>query len=79
MVTKDSVIVFYSSLEKVFDQLKDYNFFYVHKSFLINYFHVTDFFYDKLIMSNQDIIKIAQTRRREVRQMQKEYLFKEKI
>lgn len=30
-------------------------------------------------MSNQDIIKIAQTRRREVRQMQKEYLFKEKI
>lgn len=79
MVTKDSVIVFYSPLEKVFDQLKDYNFFYAHKSFLINYFHVTDFFYDKLIMSNQDIIKIAQTRRREVRQMQKEYLFKEKI
>ena len=78
MITKDNVIFFYSSLEKVFDQLKNYNFFYAHKSFLINYFHVIEFFYDKLIMSNQDVIKIAQTRRREVREIQKEYLFKEK-
>lgn len=78
MITKDNVIIFYSSLEKVFEQLKNYNFFYAHKSFLINYFHVIEFFYDKLIMSNQDVIKIAQTRRREVREIQKEYLFKEK-
>ena len=79
MVTKNKVIVFYSSLEKVFEQLKNYNFFYAHKSFLINYSHVIEFFYDKLIMSNQDVIKIAQTRRREVREIQKEYFFKEKI
>ncbi len=77
MITKNNVIVFYSSLEKVFEQLKDYNFFYSHKSFLINYFHVVEFFYDKLIMSNQDVIKIAQTRRPAVREMQKKYLFKE--
>lgn len=39
--------------------------------------HVIHFFYDKLIMSNKEEIQIAQTRRKEVRKMQKEFMIGE--
>lgn len=77
MVTCNDKITFYSSLESIYEELQQYRFFYAHKSYLVNYLHVSEFFYDRLRMSNHEIIHIAQTRRKAVREIQKKYLFKE--
>lgn len=76
-VTVRGNIIFYGSLERIYEQLKAYNFFYAHKSYLINYIHVKEFFYDELIMTNDDVIKIAQPRRKKVREIHKEFLLGE--
>lgn len=73
-VTVNDNIIFYGSLEKIYEQLKTYNFFYAHKSYLINYAHVKEFFYEELIMTNDDVIKIAQPRRKKVREIHKKFL-----
>lgn len=77
MVTINGEVIFYSSLENIFEQLKTYYFFYAHKSFLVNYIHIKEFYYNRIIMSNKEEIKIAQKRRKEVREIQKEYLMRE--
>lgn len=77
MVTTKGKITFYESLENIYRKLGQYRFFYAHKSFLVNYYHIREFYYDNLIMSNKEVIKIAQSRRKMVREIQKEYLVKE--
>lgn len=77
MVTTSEKITFYGTLEEICQKLHMHRFFYAHKSYLINYMHVIHFFYDKLIMSNKEEIQIAQTRRKEVRKMQKEFMIGE--
>lgn len=77
MVTGSGKITFYGSLENIYQKLQSYRFFYAHKSYLVNYLHVREFFYDRLVMSNKEVIQIAQTRRKSVREIQKEYLLKE--
>lgn len=77
IVTISEKITFYGTLEEIYQKLQMYRFFYAHKSYLVNYMHVIQFFYDKLIMSNKEEIQIAQTRRKEVRKMQKEFMIGE--
>lgn len=77
MVTNHGKITFYGALQEIYKELKEFRFFFAHKSYLINYIHVTEFYFDRLVMSNGDIINVAQTRRKEVREIQKEYLIKE--
>lgn len=77
MVTTKGRITFYESLENIYSQLGQYRFFYAHKSYLVNYLHINEFYYDNLIMSNKEVIKIAQSRRKTVREIQKEFLMKE--
>lgn len=77
MVTQDGRITFYEALETIHEKLEPYKFFYAHKSYLVNYFHVSEFFYDRLIMSNGEEIGVAQTRRKDVRKMQKDFLYEE--
>lgn len=77
MITQDGTITFYETLENIYEKLEPYKFFYAHKSYLVNYLHVSEFFYDKLLMSNGDEIGIAQTRRKAVRNIQKDLLYKE--
>lgn len=77
MITVNGKKTFYGSLESIYDQLKVYRFFYTHKSFLVNYMHVSEFYYDRICISNGDIIKIAQNRRKQVREIQKNYLLME--
>lgn len=79
MVTIREKITFYGSLQDIYNQLKQNRFFYSHKSYLVNYIHVREFFYDRLLLSNDETIQIAQTRRKAVREIQKEYLMKEII
>lgn len=77
MITTSGRKFFYDSLENIYTQLSGYRFFYVHKSYLINYMHINEFYYDKIYISNDDIIKIAQNRRKQVRELQKNYLLLE--
>ena len=77
MITVNGKKTFYGSLESIYDHLKVYRFFYTHKSFLVNYMHVSEFYYDRICISNGDIIKIAQNRRKQVREIQKNYLLME--
>jgi len=77
MLTIHDRITYYGSLQDIYSKLNQYRLFYAHKSYLVNYIHITEFFYDKLLMSNGEIIQIAQSRRKAVREIQKEYFMKE--
>jgi DNA-binding LytR/AlgR family response regulator len=65
---------FYGSLEKIYnDQLKQNNFLYIHKSFIVNYDYVSAFEYEQVILNDkQTVLPIAQPKRKEIRQRQKE-------
>ncbi len=70
MTTSAEKIVFYGSLSDIFSQLQACQFFYIHKSYLINYHHVIEFSYDHLVMSDKTVLPISQSRRKEVRDLQ---------
>lgn len=60
---------FYGSLKQIYEELKEDNFFYCHKSLLINYQKVRAFHYDKLLLENGEEIEISQAKRKEIRQL----------
>ncbi len=70
MITTEGVEIFYGSLSKILIQLERYGFFSCHKSYLVNYHHVTKFEYDKLHMKNGMTLSISQPKRKSVRAMQ---------
>ncbi|MBE6844949.1 MAG: response regulator transcription factor [Ruminococcus sp.] len=70
---------FYGSLENIAQQLGKHNFLQVHKSFLINCIHVRKCKYESLEMSNHMIIPIAQSKRKEVREKQLEFINNEEV
>ncbi len=70
MTTSAEEIVFYGSLSDVFSQLQACQFFYIHKSYLINYNHVIEFSYDYLVMSDKTVLPISQSRRKAIRDLQ---------
>ncbi len=70
MVTVAQDIIFYGALSEIFLQLEKYRFFYIHKSFLVNYNHVIEFNYEQLVMSNKAVLPISQSRRKNVRELQ---------
>ena len=69
IVTRQKTDEFYSPLKDVFEELKDKRFFYCHKSILVNYDRVAEFYYDKLVLDNNVELEISQAKRKEVRQM----------
>lgn len=62
--------LFYGTLREVFKQVEVYGFFYCHKSFIVNYEKIKEFRYDSLTMINGDQIRISQTYRTQVKQIQ---------
>lgn len=60
---------FYSSLRDIYEKLRDKHFFYCHKSILVNYDRVSEFYYDRLILDNNEEIEISQAKRKEVRKL----------
>jgi DNA-binding LytR/AlgR family response regulator len=65
---------FYGSLEKIYnDQLKNSNFLYIHKSYVVNYDYVSLFEYEQVLLNDKKtVLPIAQPKRKEIRQRQKE-------
>ncbi|QOX62329.1 response regulator transcription factor [Anoxybacterium hadale] len=72
MVTIEGEEIFYGSLADIFSQLRKSRFFFCHKSYLVNYYHVAKFQYEQLMMRNGAILPISQTKRKSIRTMQME-------
>jgi DNA-binding LytR/AlgR family response regulator len=70
MVTRTSVTEFYKSIGEIYQELSNNNFIYIHKSFVVNYFHIVEFGYKSVMMSNNDVLPISQQRRKEVVEFQ---------
>jgi len=73
IIMKDRKDEFYETLEKIYnEQLRKYNFMYIHKSYLVNYRYIRAFGYESLIMTNGDCLPISRSKAKEVRDFQLE-------
>ena len=61
---------FYGLFSHVQEQLKSYRFLRIHKSYLVNPLHIKKYAYDKIQMSTEIVLPIAQSKRKEIRAAQ---------
>lgn len=71
IITTTDMLEFYDKLDNVESQVPS-QFFRIHKSFLVNYYHIRKFEYGNVIMSNQKRLPISQSKRKEMRDLQLE-------
>lgn len=67
VVTSEEKDAFYESLEKVYERVKQYDFLFIHKSYLINYRYIETIRYDSVTMTDGTEFLISQSRRKEIR------------
>lgn len=65
---------FYASLKDLSKKLAGGHFFFCHESLLVNFDNIKEFFPDKLVMVNEDVLEISQSKRGEVRELKKRWL-----
>ena len=68
IILKDDEKEYYGKLSEVEEKLKDKDFFFIHKSYFINYNHVIEYAYEYVKMSNNKILAISQNNRKAVRE-----------
>lgn len=68
IILKDDVTEYYGKLSEVEEKLRNSDFFFIHKSYLINYNHVIEYTYEYVKMSNNEILGISQNNRKAVRE-----------
>ncbi len=73
IVTAGGNYEFKSTLAEIMEQISDSRFIQVHRSYIINYDSVIHIVYEKITMSNGDIIPISRDRRKEVRKIVSEW------
>jgi DNA-binding LytR/AlgR family response regulator len=64
---KDNEQEFYHKLSDIQKQMNSKDFIMIHKSYLVNYYHVIEYQYNYVKMSNQVILPISQQHRKLVR------------
>ncbi|MCR3759105.1 LytTR family DNA-binding domain-containing protein [Clostridium felsineum] len=69
MITYNNTVSFYSTLNKVHEKLDKIFFISIHKSYIINYNHIKEIRYTQVVMSNNLILPISQSKRSQVRSM----------
>ena len=69
MLTVDGEVCFYESLEEVYERVKKYGFLFIHKSYIVNYRFIQMMRYDHVVMTNNEIFSISQSRRKIIRDM----------
>lgn len=62
--------IFYSTLGNIQTMLAEYSFLHIHRSYLVNYNHITRLTYSNATMSDGKIITIGRTKRNELRELQ---------
>ena len=65
--TTDDTYEFYKKLDDVYKIVSQYRFLYIHKSFIINYEHVTRMGYESVQLSDGTNLTISEKKRKEVR------------
>jgi DNA-binding LytR/AlgR family response regulator len=67
IVTQNTEYEFYGSLDTVYNEIKNKKFLFVHKSFIANFRYITKYQYEQIIMSDNKIIPVSQSRRKAIR------------
>lgn len=67
IVLEKENVCFYGKLDYVKSKLPHYDFIEIHKSYLVNYKHVSKYSYEKLTMENQEVLPISLKHRKNVR------------
>lgn len=72
--TKTDHTWFYGILKKVYEQLREPEgtFLFCHRSYIVNYFYISKFNGDSVILTNEKRLPIAQKRRKEIRRIQQD-------
>jgi DNA-binding LytR/AlgR family response regulator len=70
IVTTTSEDTFYENLDVIAKELLDYQFFQIHRSYLMNYKHAKIIRYTEVVMSNNVVLPIGKTKRSAFRKMQ---------
>lgn len=68
IILNNDIKEYYGKLSEVEETLKNCDFFFIHKSYFINYNHVIEYAYDYVKMSNNEILGISQNNRKAVRE-----------
>lgn len=68
LVAVDKSYEFRANLSDIMNELSDYGFIQVHRSYVVNYEQITTIKYEELIMSNGISIPIGRNKRKEVRE-----------
>lgn len=63
----------YQSLEGIRRDLQQYRFISCHQSYLVNYSCIKEFYYEELVMINGEHIPISQRKRKEIRELHKQF------
>jgi DNA-binding LytR/AlgR family response regulator len=58
---------FYGILEKVYSEVKNKHFLYVHKSYIVNYQYIKKMEYEQVTLKGGETIPISQARRTAIR------------
>lgn len=69
VVTINEAFEFRSSFPEIMKQLPNFGFAQVHRSYIINYDQIKTVKYEKIIMSNNDVIPIGRSKRKEIREI----------
>lgn len=64
--------MFYGKLKDIYEELKSFKFIWIHKSYLVNYYHIIRLEYHQVTMSNNIILPISQSNRTKIRELQLE-------
>lgn len=70
IITLKNTAEFYGSLDDIYQQLKNFGFVIIHRSYLINYNNVKSFKYYSVIMLNGKELQISQSKRKYLRDLQ---------
>lgn len=70
IVTVDREDFFYGKMEDISLSVSEYQFFQIHRSYLINYIHAFILRYSNVVMSNGSILPISRARRQDFRNLQ---------
>lgn len=68
IIMKNDEKEYYGKLSEVEEKLKNSEFLFIHKSYLINFNHVIEYAYEYVKMSNNEILGISQNNRKAIRE-----------
>lgn len=69
VVTDDEIYEFYEKMDDLYERVKDYNFLYIHKSYIVNNAHIKHFTAKSVVMGNGEEVPVSRNRRGELKNL----------